>query len=297
MHLGSALDRISEGRLFIRQAAGVNRTPDWAREPARRTVADPAMQLGPALVLGVVAIRKEVDVERLHEVRLNSSFWMDGDKASRLRVHHPEMLPEFTANEILTQSQWASSILPDSFEVFVRDTGLKHQHRHLRWVYVMGMAPQLLTTAIKEGVYDIAGPEAELKLSDAVKPADYPGTVASCIFREPIWGPGCEYGFASSMEPTYFPRWLEAERARPQRSTEDPMFRAFVKKMEEAGLPELHIYTAAQAAERDAVTKRIVGELYAAQRVNELQRLAAMLGDGKPATETETPQAPRRMRP
>ena len=84
------------------------------------------------------------------------------------------------------------------------------------------------------------------------------------------------------MEPTNFPVWLAAERARPPARYDDPLFRPYVKAMSQRA-PERFVYTAEQMAERDAISKAVIRELICARdltddRIAELPALESSAG-------------------
>lgn len=259
MQFGHQLHKVAGGRIFVRSAVG---EPDGFNP----TTAQRDRYRGAILLVGVVEVPKSVDLERMHDVRLNSHLWLDTINARPPKTHMgPGDIKECDIGHLLTQLKFGVGLLPDYFEVFVRGTLLKHERLDMRWAFIAGAVAQRLDALPVDGLYEFDSENEGFRLvSDNIYMGDQP----SNILREPIWGPGGNWGTSTSMEPEHFPAWLAAERNKPPGSFEDPKFRAFVRLMNER-CPELHAYTAEQFAERKRVSKEVLRQLMTAEAAME----------------------------
>jgi hypothetical protein len=257
--LGNHLARIDTGRLFIRHQTA---QATWPSRAAPRQA---------AMIVGVVELPRAMDMERLHDVRLNSSLWMDVDNARRIRDESSgQNYGEEDATGLLRRLQFADTLLPDALEMFVRRTMLEHEENHLQWAYVIGVALHPLPFAQRDGLYELDRFSAP-KLIDA---NPFTGESISGVLRAPLWGPGGRYGLATSMEPDTYRRWIEQERARNMERDKD--FAAFVEQQRASNpdLFDLMVYTAEQDAQRSQASDVIVRSLVAQRRMCEMQDLA-----------------------
>lgn len=251
MQLGHQLHKVAGGRIFVRGAVA---EPDgYSHTKAQRDRYRDAI-----LLVGVVEVPKSADLERMHDVRLNSHLWLDTVNARPVRAHMgPEDIKECDIGHLLTQIKFGAGPVPDYFEVFLRGTLLKHDRPDMRWAFIAGAVAQRLDALPIDGLYEF---ESNIEGFRLVSNNIYAGCPPSNILRQPIWGPGGTWGTSTSMEPGRFPGWLAEERSKPPSRFEDPRFRAFVKLMNER-CPELHSYTADQYAERERISKEVVRQL------------------------------------
>lgn len=257
------------GRLFIRAAVA---------EP-RRGEGRPT--LGPlgqaAMVVGVVEVPVTIDVERMHAARLNDALWIDISQSHVPQDYSGDALRalgESQIGDVLRSASFRRSVLPDTLDVFVRDTHLPRESTGRKWVYVAGAIAERPRSAPKDGIYELGGAKAGLRLIEQTSKA---GMSPDTVLRAAHWGPGGRYGLTTSMEPTGFPAWLEHERERQHKSNREPEFLEFARRME-VEMPARLYYTAEQLAERDACSSRIIRELVAARRIDEMQTLAQAVG-------------------
>lgn len=274
MQLGHQLHKVAGGRVFVRGAVAEPDGYSHTKEQRDR-------YRGAILLIGVVEVPKSADLERMHDVRLNSHLWLDTANARKPRTYMgAQDIKECDLGHLLTDLKYGAGPLPDYFEVFLRGTLIKHERPGMRWAFIAGAVAQRLAALPVDGLYEFDSNNEGFRLvSDNI----YPGDVPSNILRQPIWGPGGNWGTSTSMEPEHFPKWLAAERSKPPGRHEDPKFRAFVKLMNER-CPELHAYTAEQHAERERVSREVVRQLVTAETAMETATIAAS-------------SAPRRARP
>jgi hypothetical protein len=249
--LGTQLHKVASGRIWIRGAVA---SPDGYGH-SQATI---DRYKGAVLLVGVVELPTHTDPERMHSIRLNSSLWMDTKTATRPMTYMGHLdIKECDIDHLMTQFKFRSGFLPDSYEVFVRRSLIKHDEPGKCWSIIAAPLAKRPAALPKDGLYEFdAAQDGFRHISDNI----YIGSNPIEAIRDCIWGPGGKYGTTTSLEPEHFPAWLKAERARPPASYEDPKFRSFMKLMEERN-PELHVFTAEQKAARDATCKVVLKEL------------------------------------
>lgn len=263
------MHRIDCGRLFIRSARAQARGYDTS---ARRQTLNESMSANGALLLGVVQVPVSADVERMHNVRLNSALWMDVDSASQpLEQHHD--LRETAITDVLTAIAWRTHLLPDTFDVFLRATALSHQDSSKRWAFIAAALPHRLEALPQDGLYEFDANDGFRHINGNT----FNGDALQSVLREPMWGPNGKYGFAHSLEPNTYPGWLTEERRR----NKDPLFARFTELME-AEMPLQLVYDAEHHAARDKMADQVLRRLMAGDAANDL---------------ATTVPAPRRARP
>lgn len=254
MNLGQPLTPVS-GRLFIRNAVG---EPRGDSAFGANHAAQVAKFKNASLMVGVVEVPKSADLERMHDVRLNDHLWLDIHSSKQPRTHWPQMVREQDAGGILTDLQYATGFLPDSFEVFLRATMLAHDNPSMRWAFIIAPLAHRLEALPKEGLYEF---DAKTKGFKHLDSNIHMGEPPSAILRSPMWGPGGNFGFATSMEPKHFPVWLKAEREQQKvRSYGHREFPLFMHMVTERCGDKL-VFTAEESAQRDAVCKEVLREI------------------------------------
>lgn len=199
------MHQVAEGRLFARAAAN-----------------------GLTLVFGVVQAPADAPFERVVMARLNSHLWLDLEHPREKEPIYPygriQDLKECDVSSLLCTINFRKHLLPDAFDVFVRQTHMHHEDPAKRWVIVAGVAPGRLSAISIEGLYEL-GPSS-LSFT-GVSQESYPGTTPSTILRDPLWGPGGRYGLATSMDPEVYEEVVKSSRERPL--YRDLMFERFLK--------------------------------------------------------------------
>lgn len=287
MNFGLPLTPVS-GRLFVRNAVAEPRG-DFAY--GKDHAAQLARFRNASLMVGVVEVPKSAELERMHDVRLNDHLWLDIHSSKQPRTHWPDMVREQDVGGILTDLQYATGFLPDSFEVFLRATMLPHDNPSMRWAFIIAPLARRLDALPKEGLYEF---DAKSKGFRHLDGNIHIGEPPSAILRSPIWGPGGNYGFATSMEPEHFPAWLKAERAQQKsRSYSHREFPLFTHRVNERCGDKL-VYTAEESANRDAVCKEVLREIMEMGPDELTAALAALPQEA--ANEPDVKTAPRKMR-
>lgn len=238
--LGHELHQAAAGRVFVRGA------------PEGRT-----------LIFGLVEFPRETAMESLTYARLNSHLWVDTDHQKRLEavMPYPEDLRECDVSSVLTALKYAHHFLPDQFDVYLRQSFLPHASEFKQWSVVAGVAPGPMKACPVEGLYDLAAGGLQFT-GIAQSESRFRGTTPSTILRMPLWGPGGQYGLASTMEPGAYRNWIDGERARS--AARDPKFGRFLELMRERDADAMPMfYTAAEQAERDRVAKEVMVQLLA----------------------------------
>jgi hypothetical protein len=252
MNLGQEMHKVESGRVFVRAAAAL---PDMVGRSWDGIGAATERLRNAVLLVGVIEIPRSVEVERMHDVRLNDHLWIDVEKARRPRTHWQEAVKEMDVGGVLTDFQYARGFLPDAFEVFVRATMLPHDKPYMRWAYIMAPVAHRLAALPKDGLYEFdASSEGFRHLSGNVHTGEPP----SAILRQAQWGPGGGYGFSTSMDPGHYPSWVAGERTK----NPDRRFKAFAA-LANARCPERHVYSAEQLRYRDAVCAQVIREVMA----------------------------------
>lgn len=245
--LAPQLHRVQEGRLFVRAA-----TAQTAYGAEHR--ADVSLIRAPAMVFGVVKLPLGVDLERMHTARLNDALWLDIETCRRPTTPY-ERESDFTEHPIsslLTTLHWRRGVLPDAMELFLRRTHLPRDRDGMQWGYVAGVTAVRPAAMPRDGLYELAGAEAGLRLVSA---EPYSGSTPSTIFRECLWGPKGAFGLSTDLGVPSFAEWVAADRERTKRG--DPMFAEFVKRMDEH-VPMPMYYTAEQKASRDELARTVL---------------------------------------
>ena len=249
---GQVLYRVPEGRFFVRHQSA---QASW--RPGRQAPAS----LPASIVVGVVAVPMEVDLERVHGVRLNDSLWLDDQRATLFVPPYRETLGEMTADSIVRGLRLAVPVLPDAFEVFMRATMLEHDDADMRWAYIFGVSLGELRSAPRDGLYELAADPAQATCF-VEGPERFRGNVIDNVLREPLWGPGGRFGLATSMEPQAYHRWIPGERQR--NCTSDPDFASFEMAMQRGGAAsESLVYTVEELASRNVLAKAIIRDILA----------------------------------
>lgn len=236
----TSLHQVAEGRLFCRQVG-----PDYGAAPGVR----------PCALFGVVALPLAVDLERMHAARVNANLWLDVASSSAPNGYAwPDLIGEEDAGGLLLSMRFRFGALPDAVEFFVRAAPMPHADPSQRWTFLVGASARPLAAMPQDGLYDVGA--GGVRLLDANPHAGEP---PSGILRAPLWGPGGQYGFVSSMEPGTYARWLPAERERQfSRGGVEPGFVAFHEAMT-LRFPEPDLfYTADQLRERDDFAKGVM---------------------------------------
>jgi hypothetical protein len=245
---GAPLHKVQEGRIFVRQAVQVASSYE---SPTKRPASDYA---DARIVVGVVAVPKRAELERLHQARINGSLWIDANTASVTHGNHYPLLDCPIAN-VLTAIQHRRHLLPDSLDLYVRETMLTHPDPNLRWVFIGGIAPVKLEATPVDGLWEIGAKGEGLA---QVSTETFNGEALSNIFRNPIWGPGGGFGFATDLEPKTYEAWIAEERARNM--AREPEFAAFVQAME-AAMPAQMVFDREYASRREAMSKQVLREV------------------------------------
>jgi hypothetical protein len=233
------LHQISDGRIFCRRVSAGS-----PQKPPR------------SLLIGVVAVPADCALERMHLARINSHLWIDVDTSAALAAPNDEFAREADASSLLRFLQFRLGPLQDQADFFVRATMLQHEDPALRWAYLVGAASGHLDAMPHDGLYDVGGREIRLLSSDP-RAGDSP----SCILREAIWGPIGDIGFATSMESTYYAKWHPGEHQRNFKH--DANFEPYLTLMSELAPAKL-VYTSAEKAARESMSRRVLGEVMAA---------------------------------
>lgn len=168
------------------------------------------------------------------------------------------LLGEHDLNSLLTRMKFAKTDQVDVLEMFVRHTHLEHSSPDMRWCQVAGASHQPLPSMPVDGLYDLQHGRAPT----LVDREPHRGKNIGQVLREPIWGREGNLGFATSMEPSVYDRWVEKNRE--QNAAKDPMFAAFMKKMD-AEHPLQLVYTRDEHQARAAASARIIREVMAEQ--------------------------------
>lgn len=228
-----------EGRIFCRQVrAGSSLEPTHS------------------LLIGVVAVPKECELERMHLARINSHLWLDVENATSLPPPIDEFALDSDASALLRCLKFRHGALQDVADLFVRETMLPHENPALRWVYLIGAAASRLESMPSDGLYAVGSSGVTL-----ISCNPYTGDSPSCILREAIWGPRGDTGFATSMEPKYYEQWRLGERQSNFRH--DANFEPFVTLMGELS-PSKMVYTAREKEEREKTSRRVLEAVMAA---------------------------------
>lgn len=286
MQLGHQLHPVS-GRLWIRSARAEPRGDnafDSDRDARTERLKDALM------LIGVVEVPKSADVERMHDVRLNDHLWLDIDQARKPRTHWPEMVREQDVGGILTDLSYAAGFLPDSFEVFLRSTMLKHDDPSKRWAFIIAALPRRLEALPKDGLYEF---DSKTKGFRLVNTELFIGEPPSSVLNAAQWGPDGKYGFSTSLEPTHFPAWLAAEReSQRTKSYIDPRFPLFAHLVKERSGDEM-VHTAEQLQAHKKVCDTVMREIMAMSE----EELAAATAQLPPPRAAAAATPARRMRP
>ncbi|MCZ8255003.1 MAG: hypothetical protein O9327_04985 [Polaromonas sp.] len=245
---GAPLHKVQEGRIFVRQAVEVASSYE---SPSKRPASDYAEA---RIVVGVVAVPKRAELERLHQARINGSLWIDANTASVTHGNHYPLLDCPIAN-VLTAIQHRRHLLSDSLDLYVRETMLTHTDPNLRWVFIGGIAPVKLEATPVDGLWEIGTKGDGLA---QVSTETFNGEALSSIFRKPIWGPGGRYGFSTDLEAKTYEAWIAQERARNM--AREPEFAAFVQAME-AAMPLQMVFDAETYDRCERVSKQVLQQI------------------------------------
>lgn len=207
-----------------------------------------------SLLIGVVQAPRRLDVERLHQVRLNTHLWVDVEHSRAPRAMYPEVVGEEDAGGVLSH-QYARCLLPDAFEAFFRETMLPSDIPGQKWVYIIAPLATRPPALSQDGLYEFANDGRGFShISSDIHVGEQPAS----ILRIPQWGPNGEFGMSTSMEPNTFNRWLQGERERNM--AREPEFRRFAELLEKR-VPEQLVYTKAYAAQREAASREVIRQL------------------------------------
>lgn len=247
MTLPLELHKVASGRIFARR---VHATPDpFGTSPARSDLK--VVQL----LFGVIEVPKNAELERLHDVRVNSHLWLDTDRAALAQTcMSSSSLAETALGDVVTELKFGAGPIRDHGAVYLRATLIPHECKDMRWAFIAG-AMQTQQIFQENGIYEFDDSKEGFH---RVGNDTHNGDAANNVLRKPIWGPGGVWGTSTSMEPTAFQTWLIAERARTFKR--DPEFAAFAELMT-ARCPELHVYTATQYAAREAAAREVIQEI------------------------------------
>jgi len=202
---------------------------------------------------------------------LNNKLWLGFERAEPLanHVHWQEAIPEMTPNNFLTGMQWQSWASSDFLQVGLREAPIADESGG-KWAIVFAAINKRLDAMPQDGTYEL-GPQG-LKLVDD---RAFIGSAMNQVLREPLWGPQGQFGLSTGMRHDVYHAVIEKDRAR--NANRDPRFNEFMELMKEAGDLPL-AYTAAQLAEREEISKRIIASIHARERINEMEGLAKALG-------------------
>lgn len=252
MLLGHPLFKVRDGRFLIRGAAKVSSRFD---SPANRTGFD----YGEAkLILGVIALPKRADLERLHLARINASLWVDIAESKRTEGHHYPVQEESMAS-LLKAISHRRHLLPDSLDLFVRETMLAHEDPGLRWVFIGGVAPQALDACPSDGIWEVQANGDNLA---KVSSNTFNGEAMGALFRFPVWGPEGKWGFATDLVPKTYRAWVDGNRE--ENKKRDPDFAAFIDAME-AAMPLQMVYDAETHERRERLSKQVLRQVLEAR--------------------------------
>lgn len=236
MHFQNQLHAVSQGRIFVRSTQPLH------------TDGGAALGGDPALVLGLVVLPRSTAVESIHQARLNDALWLDTDTATKPRTYQP--VGESDVAHLLTDLRWARSILPDAMGLFVRASALEHHEPGKRWCWIGGVIADRPACVPADGIYELR-PAPTL-----VDPRAFHGEALSSISRKCLWGPGGEYGFATTMELQAYHAWLPQDRAANMKR--DRSFARFAEIMAATAGVEEMVYRQGYADQREAAAKAAI---------------------------------------
>lgn len=209
--------------------------------------------------VGVVEAPSDLAPEHLYGFRMNSGLWLDasqkehGDERMGYTRLGRRVTRELDINNLLTSMKFKTGALTDAQEFFVRYTMLPNSAPDKAWCFIAGASEHRNRYLSKDGLYELSeqGPIEHLETD----PNLGVGTNLGQLLREPLWGDSGQFGLAHSMDPDYFPLWVESDRK--NNSGRDPDFGKFMEMMKAHGEPPL-FYTATQKAEREQLTRTAI---------------------------------------
>lgn len=209
---------------------------------------------GAMMMVGVVQVPDDIEFERKHPARLNSSFWLDTvtSREVRLGFSNDNPLEAHSISELVGSKDWARGRLPDALEVFVRRTGLPGAEAGKVWALVAGVSDRPL---LPEGLHDVA-PDAQWQRLRMVDPYLHPADTLSDICRKPLWGNDSTGPCALGTDLTPEGAKLVADQRRSRLSS-DPTLSAFIAEMERRS-PQQAWYTAEALARRKRLIKKVI---------------------------------------
>lgn len=241
--IGKSLTRISKGRLFCR--------------PTDRNEG--------VTFIGVVALPRSIEGETLHNFRFKGGLWLDtavaGDPLERLgRLGGAQMtarnLGEMDASELLGLLTFSKQTMPDVLEMLVRRTHLEHEDPDMTWSLVLGVRKKKPAALAGNGLYEVQGKVLHLIDTDL-----HTNTHLSNLLRLPLWGAEGQFGMATSMEPSRFPRWAQENRP----NIKDPIFQAYVAEMEKIA-PMPMVYTQQEQRDRQRIGMQVRDRIVAQEK-------------------------------
>jgi|LNFM01.1.fsa_nt_gb hypothetical protein len=224
---------------------------------------------GEVAIVGALALPKWSPREMQVMARINDQVYLDLKNPVDSRQLSDTMwdLREGSAGDLLTTLKFRSHFLPDTLDLFLRDSHLLCGDPALKWMVVMGATKSVLPLPGPMGLYEIRPGGLHYT---GVPSEVYNGAAINSVLRECHWGDGGAWGMATSMEPDFYKRWVEGNRA--LNAKQDPRFGRFIELMKAEGADHVpDIYTEEQKVARDALCLRVTKKLIAEEESGALQ--------------------------
>ena len=223
---------------------------------------------GAVAIVGALALPKWSPREMQVMARINDQVYLD----LKNPVDSNELADtrwdfrEGSAGDLLTTLKFRRHMLPDSLDLFLRDSHLLCGDPGLKWMVVVGATKANLPLPGPMGLYEIRPSGLHYT---GVPSEVYNGAAINSVLRECHWGDGGAWGMATSMDPEFYKKWVEGDRATNARR--DPRFGRFIELMKAEGADHVpDIYTEEQKVSREALCLRIAKKLIAEEEAGAL---------------------------
>lgn len=205
--------------------------------------------------LGLVELPAGMPAEHQLPVKFNSSgVWLLEFEARQPSGQYYGWHESGITN-LLTSFEWRRPAVPDASDAFLRESVLPHQDPQRRWMILTGVSTQTIPLLPQEGLYELRAGSAPVLVDNNA----YNGYALGSILREPLWGPGGDFGIATDMHVETYHKWVDGERARSIK--QDPKFARFCELMKnQAGELPL-VYSRAQKVDRDEIASRVIRQI------------------------------------
>lgn len=224
---------------------------------------------GEVAIVGALALPKWSPREMQVMARINDQVYLDLKNPVDSRELSDTMwdLREGSAGDLLTTLKFRRHLLPDSVDLFLRDSHLLCGDPAVKWMVVIGATKSNLQLPGPMGLYEIRPGGLHYT---GVPSEVYNGAAINSVLRECHWGDGGAWGMATSMDPEFYKKWVEGDRAANARR--DPRFGRFIELMKAEGADHVpDIYTEEQKVARDALCLRVTKKLIAEEEAGTLE--------------------------